>query len=169
MKLGSLIVLTATLLAACGENDNDSEPVSVDNINMEELEAELMIPAETEPGAEEALEVEVTQGDELVDDASEVIFEVWIENEKDDSEMIEAELPGDDGRYEVSYTFSEEEAYFVQPHVTARGSHVMPVESVLVGDAELEDEPDTEEWEEGDMEDHNSHGNDEGNHAENNH
>lgn len=159
MKKGWIFVFSAVLLTACGENENDSDPVNVDDINMEELEAELMIPAETEPGTDETLEVEVSQGDELVDDASEVIFEVWIEDEKDDSEMIEAELPGEDGRYEVTYTFDEEEVYFVQPHVTARGMHVMPVEPVLVGDAELEEDVDTEEWEEGDMENHDSHGN----------
>lgn len=148
-------VLSLTL-TGCGNNeDNEAvEPVNVDDVNTEQLDAELMLPEEAEPGDEIEIEVLVMQGEEKVDDAGEVVFEVWKEDEEEDSEMVEADLPGEDGVYSIDFTFEEDEAYFVQPHITARGMHVMPVEHTLVGDAEIPEDTDTEEWEDADMNDH---------------
>ncbi|UTR14055.1 FixH family protein [Salipaludibacillus sp. LMS25] len=132
----SLVVIgLAGLLTACGqgEADNSSGAVDVNDVNLEPLEAEINIPDTAEAGEEVVLQALVLQGDEQVDDASEVIFEVWLDGEKAESEMIEADLPGEEGIYEVTYEFSQNGVYMVQPHVTARGSHVMPVEDITVG------------------------------------
>lgn len=137
----ALFLAVLLVLAACGESDggNNSGAVDINDINMEELETELDIPETADSGDELTLKTLVTQGDEKVDDASEVIFEVWVEGNKDDSDMIEADLPGEDGIYSVTYEFTEEAVYNVQPHVTARGSHVMPVEQITIGDPVIEE------------------------------
>ncbi|WP_280770158.1 FixH family protein [Salipaludibacillus daqingensis] len=136
-----LFISFVTLAVACGESEPENTgPTNVNDINLDPLEAELMIPESADPGEELILEVVVTQGEEIVDDASEVIFEVWMDGEKSDSEMIEADLPGVDGMYAVSYLFQEEAHYKVQPHVTARGSHVMPVGDILIGDVQMDEE-----------------------------
>jgi hypothetical protein len=141
-KILSSMLLTSLMFfsVACGESESDSGPTNVSDINLDPLEAELIIPETAEPQETVTLQTKVTQGEEIVDDASEVIFEVWIDGEKSDSDMIEADLPGVDGLYEVTYEFTEEALYKVQPHVTARGSHVMPVGDVIVGDVEVEEE-----------------------------
>jgi len=141
-KLWSGVLFTSLVIlaVACGESEpNNTGPTNVNDINLDPLEAELMIPESADPGEELTLEVVVTQGEEMVDDASEVIFEVWMDGEKSDSEMIEADLPGLDGMYDVSYVFQEEALYKVQPHVTARGSHVMPLGEIVVGDVVIEE------------------------------
>ncbi|MCE7792253.1 FixH family protein [Salipaludibacillus sp. CUR1] len=164
----AFIISLSIILAACGQSETESEnngPVSVNDINTEQLEVELIIPETADPGDEISLEALVTQGDEKVDDASEVIFEVWIDGEKSDSDMIEADYPGEDGMYEVTYEFTEEEIYMVQPHVTARGMHVMPVGEIAVGDAEPRKEDGNNEAQEdngdhnhGDTNEENDHG-----------
>lgn len=142
-KLWSGLLFTSFtfVFVACGQSETEnSGPTNVNDINLEPLEAELVIPESANPGDELTLQAIVTQGEEKVDDASEIIFEVWIEGEKSDSEMIEADLPGENGMYELSHEFTEEAIYKIQSHVTARGSHVMPVGEIIVGDIELEDE-----------------------------
>lgn len=129
------------MLTACGqEENNESGMQSVNDLNLDPLDAELLIPEEADPGEEVSLQVLVTQGEEQVDDASEVTFEVWMDGEKSESQMIEAELPGEEGVYEITHLFTEEKVYYIQPHVTARGSHVMPVGEIIVGDATVEEE-----------------------------
>ncbi|WP_416149014.1 FixH family protein [Salipaludibacillus sp. HK11] len=161
MVIGTIMAL---LLSACGQAEPENTgPTSVDDINLEPLEADNLFPETVDQGDEIILQTHVTQGDENVDDASEVTFEVWIDGQKSNSEMIEASLPGENGIYEVSFEFNEEEVYMVQPHVTARGSHVMPVGEVVVGDAVLEDEVDDEGNENGgeghhhEEDDHSAH------------
>lgn len=141
-------------MAGCSNNDETNQPVSVEDVNLEPLEAELEVPDHAEPGNEVTFTAYVTQGDDEVDDASEVKFEIWLEDDKENSEMIEADLPGSNGEYSITFTIEEEDVYFVQPHITARGQHVMPVKYFPTGDAVVSDEVDTEEYEHGDMSDH---------------
>ncbi|MCR6110012.1 FixH family protein [Bacillus sp. A301a_S52] len=153
----SLVVIgLAGLITACGqgEPDNSSGAVNVNDVNLEPLEAEINIPETAELGEEVVLQTLVLQGDEKVDDASEVIFEVWLDGEKADSDMIEADLPGEEGIYEVTYEFSQNGVYMVQPHVTARGSHVMPVEEITVGQTTEENEEGNNSAENDDHHDH---------------
>lgn len=142
-KLWNGLLFTGLMFVsiACGETETEnSGPTNVNDINLDPLEAELIIPETANPKDEITLQTLVTQGEEKVNDASEVIFEVWIEGEKSDSEMIEPNLPGVKGIYEVSHEFPEEALYKVQSHVTARGSHVMPVGEIIVGNVDLKDE-----------------------------
>jgi hypothetical protein len=152
MKKVLILTSLCGLLAACGtaeeEANEESGAVGVDEINMEQLEAEIEAPESLDPGDEAELKVLVTQGEEVVDDASEVLFEIWEAGSKEESDMIEAELPGEEGWYSVAYDFENEAVYHIQPHTTARGMHVMPVHDIVVG------EPSEDEVEEAEETDH---------------
>lgn len=113
------------LLAACGE---DAEPT----LSTEIIETEFNSPAAAEPGEELTISVTVTQGQKKVEDADEVVYEVWQSGHRSEGEMLQAEHVGD-GVYESEATFDEEGLYIVQAHTTARSLHVMPKQEIIVG------------------------------------
>lgn len=108
---------------ACSKGENAAEGSLM-------VHAEISVPETISLNKEETLSVTVSQGDQAVEDASEVQFEIWKADSKEESEMIRAEHTGD-GIYEVQKSFSEEGSYFVQTHVTARDLHVMPKKNLL--------------------------------------
>ncbi|XXM73969.1 FixH family protein [Lysinibacillus sphaericus] len=136
----TLLTLTLGILAlfisACG-NSSGEEPAEKDN-NMEPIEAKLDVPEKISKGESAALSTKVTQGDENVDDADEVKYEIWKNGHKDESEMIEVEKKKD-GVYTAEKTFDEDGIYTVQVHVTARDMHTMPKAELAVGSIESED------------------------------
>ncbi|QKS69945.1 FixH family protein [Paenalkalicoccus suaedae] len=140
--MGALLA-TSALVVACGTNEENANNntsgnmVSIEDVNLDPVDVEVMAPDTADVAEEVELSALVTQGDELVDDADEVTFEIWMEGAKSDSEMIDAELPGEEGVYAILHTFDEDGLYHVQPHTTARGMHVMPVHSIEVGDVEV--------------------------------
>ncbi|KIL45617.1 FixH family protein [Jeotgalibacillus soli] len=131
LVLGNIV----TVMVACGGTD-DNTGAEETTQSLVPVEVTFNIDEQAEPGDTLTFEVEVTQGDEQVDDAHEVTFEVWQPNHKEHSEMIEA-TNEEEGKYIASYTFEEESLYYVQAHVTARDTHVMPRMEVLVGDPDL--------------------------------
>lgn len=108
--LFSVLIL---FLAACGQTDNEENSQGSGEINLEPLEVELILPEEGDPGTEITIETLVTQGEERVNDASEVIFEIWVSGEKEDSEFVDAEITEEDGVYAITYEFTEEAIYSV--------------------------------------------------------
>ena len=125
--------VTLLLLSACTANSNQSNNETPKIVN-----AQIMIPGKISLNKESVLSVRVTQGSDNVDDADEVQFEIWKENNKEDSEMIEAQHEKD-GIYTVKKTFKEDGIYYVQTHVTARDMHVMPKKPFIVGIATEEE------------------------------
>ncbi|WP_422122727.1 FixH family protein [Planococcus sp. X10-3] len=126
------ILFGLLLLAACGEDDSAGAGPST-----ELIETEFNSPETAEPGEALTLSVTVTQGDELVEDADEVVYEVWESGHREASDMLTAEHKGD-GVYEAETSFDEEGLYFVQAHTTARRLHVMPTQEVTVGNPDPE-------------------------------
>ncbi|MGD6792675.1 FixH family protein [Metabacillus indicus] len=126
---GILMVSAVFVLIACSKGENAAEGSLM-------VHAEISLPEKISLNTEETLSVSVTQGDQAVEDASEVQFEIWKADSKEESEMIRAEHTGD-GIYEVQKSFSEEGSYFVQTHVTARDLHVMPKKEFVVGKGAL--------------------------------
>ncbi|QQK77475.1 FixH family protein [Salicibibacter cibarius] len=126
--------LFSVFLVACGAEGDQAEG---DPGSTEAIDVEVTMPEEMDTG-EHMLETQVTQEDEAVTDADEVVFEVWEDGSKEDSDMIEQEAEND-GVYSAEYTFEEDGIYLVQPHVTARGMHSMPVHHIIVGDVDQED------------------------------
>lgn len=128
MKLLVLALLPFLLLSACGTeksgaagNDDEIYPLTV----------EILTPKQVEEGETILLSVVVTQGEEKVEDADEVMFEVWESGHRKEAEMIEAKHTAD-GIYEAETEF-EEGLYFVQAHTTARLTHAMPKKELTVG------------------------------------
>lgn len=155
-KISWIAVLAAVLLlAGCGEEEDTSGA----GMNLNPIETAFNSPETAEPGAEMTLSVTVVQGEELVEDADEVVYEVWESGHRSDSEMLTAEHIGD-GVYEAETVFEEEGLYFAQAHTTARRLHVMPKQEITVGnpdpDSIVPDDSDDAEGMEK-MEDHNGH------------
>ena len=98
-------------------------------------------------------EAKITQGDENVEDADEVTFEIW--RSKDEKhEKIDVKH-AEDGIYRLEKTFEQEGTYYIISHVTARDMHNMPKKEFVVGNAsEPEDPKDAKDSMEMDMEGH---------------
>ncbi|TWI57223.1 FixH family protein [Halalkalibacter nanhaiisediminis] len=131
-------VATCMVLAACGQNEEEQGTAMVDELTP--IEVELDVPEKAEIGEVVTFSSTVTQGDDLVDDANEVVYEVWLEGQKEESEMIEAK-DQEGNIYLLNHTFEEEGLYHVQTHVTARGLHRMPTAQIQVGEVVQKEEP----------------------------
>ncbi|MCT2536502.1 FixH family protein [Aquibacillus koreensis] len=129
MKLKRAIVvmfLFILIVAAC---DNTTE--NKEDFLGEVVEVEIELEPETpRVNTDTTIKAIVTQGKDKVNDANEVIFEVWKEGQED-HEMIEASNQGD-GIYSITKQFKTEGNYFVVSHVTARDMHVMPRKAYTV-------------------------------------
>lgn len=128
MKKLVMISALSLLLAACGTGGADSGDT---DFVVEELVVEIQTPEQVEAGENVPLLAKVTQGGEAVEDADEVVFEVWQSGSRDDSEMLEAKHVGE-GVYEAE-TKLEEGLYFAYAHTTARQLHVMPKHEITAG------------------------------------
>lgn len=144
-RILSLIVciVFVSILGACGENSNDEHANHMSSnggSDMEEeqtiepLQVDLQIPDTINPNQATKIQAFVTVGNEKVDDANEVMFEIWKEGAKEESEMLEGTSDGE-GVYSVEETFEAEGTYFVVSHVTARDMHNMPKKEVTVGES----------------------------------
>lgn len=115
-------------LVACTQKD---EPIT----NVTELEpllVELTVTNEVEVGETVNMSSLVTMGDKKIDDADEVVYEVWEEGKKSESVMIDS-VNEKEGVYTAETSFDHDGLFHIQVHVTAKGLHTMPVEQVIVG------------------------------------
>ncbi|TWT03350.1 FixH family protein [Planococcus sp. CPCC 101016] len=156
MKKFVWLGLPFLLLGACGSEQSASpgagEPI-------QEVMVEFNTEQQADPAEEILLSVTLTQGDEAVEDADEVVYEVWESGDRDNSEMIPAEHT-EDGVYEAETSFEEEGLYYMQAHTTARSLHVMPKQEITVGNPDPESiVPDDSDDSQGmdKMEDHSGH------------
>ncbi|GAA0589683.1 FixH family protein [Virgibacillus siamensis] len=135
MKKIILLILTAVVLAACGQTNNTSN--SSDEV-VQPIQADLQVPKRAEPGKKITFKVTVTQNEKAVNDADEVKFEIWQEGSKSNSEMVKAKHTKN-GIYIVKKTFDQKGIYYVQSHVTARQMHTMPKAKINIGNAKKKD------------------------------
>ena len=136
MKKLSLVMLVgflALFIAACGNSNEDNG--AKDEEELEPIQAKLDVPDKGEKGQTISLSTKVTQGDENVEDAGEVKYEIWKNDHKEESEMIEAKHEKG-GVYKAEKTFEEDGMYTVQVHVTARDMHTMPKTEIAIGEVE---------------------------------
>lgn len=144
-------------LAACGQADDGAQEADGGEGALKELVVEVLTAEDAfEPGVEGKIEILVTEGEEPVSDADEVLFEIWEHGQREDAEFIEGELEGD-GKYFIEYTFEEAGYYYAIPHVTARGKHTMPTQAFNVGGVEKPEDEDEGHNEDEDHEHHNHH------------
>ncbi|MGM9987037.1 MAG: FixH family protein [Bacillaceae bacterium] len=118
-KVISIVAVLFVLLAGCsqGESKKLEEPKML-NVDVK------FNPTSVKVNEEFTVQAIVTMGDEKVDDASEVMFELWKKGQED-HEMIEGVKVGD-GVYELKKKVNETGTYIVVSHVTARNLHNMP-------------------------------------------
>jgi plastocyanin len=124
----SLSLFSLLFVAACGASD-DNESLTADDLPM--LEVDFEVPETASVGDTVELQATVTYGEEIVEDADEVLFEVWLEDHEDESENFEGVHQGD-GVYTAEVTFDEEGTYEMYAHTTARDLHTMPLKSIEV-------------------------------------
>jgi hypothetical protein len=129
MKKHLYIVVTILFLAvltSCSHaaNQTDDQPKM---LNVELSTA----PMTGEVNQPVTFEAKVTEGNEKVNDADEVVFEIW--RSKDEKhEKIEVKHPKN-GIYHLEKSFQQEGTYYIVSHVTARGMHNMPKKEFIVG------------------------------------
>jgi hypothetical protein len=142
LAIGS--ILTALVLGACGttEEHKDQSATSSDEVP-EILEVDLTVPETAVAGEAVTFTATVTQGEEIVEDADEVKFEV-MNLSSGEKEMIEASL-NKDKLYTIDYTFKANGTYDITSHVTARSMHTMPTKQIsITGGEDDASEPDSE-------------------------
>ena len=125
-----LMAVVLVLVAACSQKeqpkyDNDEVPLPIS--------VDLSVTEEVDVNGTVEMAAVVMQGDEKVEDADEVVFEVWEEGKKDESVMIES-TNKKEGLYTAETSFDHDGLFHIQSHVTARAMHIMPKKEVTVGD-----------------------------------
>jgi len=129
------------ILGACNEDITNDLPEMIDvKLTVTPEKAEIDEPI--------LFEAKVTQGQENVEDANKVKFEIWRAN---DAEHEEIEVKhAENGIYRLEKTFSKEGTYYIISHVTARDMHNMPKKEFIVGTAsEPEEQKDSSDSMEG--------------------
>ena len=134
-KLFLTLAMAAVLTVGCG-----AEEEAVDTLGSGEVPVEVIVdvltPEKLNAGEVTTLEVKVTQGDEVVNDADSVEFEVWESGLREEGTMLDGELT-EDGVYTAEYTFDHDGVYYMYAHTTARGMHVMPKQQFIVGNPDM--------------------------------
>jgi len=132
----SLMVLSVFIISACNNNEQEQ----ADDKLPEFVEVKLSVTPEHGKANEPiTFEAKVTQGDENVEDADEVKFEIWrAKDEKHEKIVVEH---SEDGIYRLEKAFDQEGTYYIISHVTARDMHNMPKKEFVVGTASEPEEP----------------------------
>ena len=140
-NLTIILILFSLSLTACNALANKTT-------NEEEIpelvEVDLQVPEKAEVGEKVLIKAHVTQGNEEVDDADEVVFEIWKNGSKDESQMLDF-TKQEKGNYQLETNFDSSGVYYIQVHVTARRMHVMPKQQIIIGDVDPSELTTTEE------------------------
>ncbi|WP_342505540.1 FixH family protein [Sporosarcina sp. FSL K6-2383] len=124
-----IVGLVLAMMAACG--NEKPKDTAVDEVP-QPIIVDLTVTEEVEVNGTVDMAAVVTQGDEAVEDADEVLFEIWEEGKKEDSVKMES-INEKDGLYTAETAFDHDGVFHIQVHVTARGLHTMPMKKVIVG------------------------------------
>ncbi|GGP06872.1 FixH family protein [Oceanobacillus neutriphilus] len=161
-KIFFILIALIAVLAACSNSEADTTEEDLPELSV--LEVDFDVPEHVEVGETIDLTAHVSFEGEPVEDAHEVLFEVWTQGNSDDSVELEG-VHQENGTYTASFTFEEEAVYEMYAHTTAKEQHVMPLETVIAGDAEpseeeAHDEMDHEHHHDDEHDEHHEHDND---------
>ena len=160
-KLFLTLAMAAVLAVGCGAEDDAVDTLSSGEVPVEII-VEVLTPEKLNVGEATTLEVKVTQGGEVVNDADSVDFEVWESGLRDEGTMIDGEFT-EDGVYTAEYTFDHDGVYYMYAHTTARGMHVMPKQQFIVGNPDmskvLEDNSSSSMEDDSEAQENQEHGN----------
>lgn len=135
MKKGiAAFSITAMMLTGCGAEEESH--TNHEETTFQEIVVQIQTAEQLPVGEEVVLSAKVSQGEEAVDDADKVEFEVWESGLRDEGKMIEGTLTKD-GVYEANHTFDHDGVYYMYAHTTARGLHTMPKQKLTVGSPDL--------------------------------
>lgn len=129
-----LIIGSILIISACNNKDKKADELP------DFVEVELTInPEKGNVNEPVVFEAKVTQGDENVEDADEVTFEIWrAHDEKHEKFKVEHT---ENGIYRLEKSFQQEGTYYIISHVTARDMHNMPKKVFVVGTASEPEDP----------------------------
>jgi hypothetical protein len=134
----SLMVLSVFMINACNNNEQQER---ADDKLPEFVEVNLSVTPENGKANEPIIfEAKVTQGEENVEDADEVKFEIW--RAKDEKHEKLAVEHSEDGIYRLEKAFEQEGTYYIISHVTARDMHNMPKKIFVIGSPSEPEDPD---------------------------
>lgn len=157
-KLGLLfLAFSLATITACGKEEKTNKAEEPDALLP--LEVELTVTETVDVNEMVKIEAVVTQGEEKIEDADEVEFEIWEDGKKEESIKL-ASTNEKDGVYTAEKAFEKDGVYTIQSHVTARNLHTMPMKTVTVGQGAEESDHATEEHEHGGTEGFSLHFND---------
>lgn len=126
-----LVIMSLFVISACGAESEAEETKDLEELPT--LDVEFEPPTTAEVGEAVELVARVTYDDEPVTDASQIDFEYWLEDDEDDSEMVEAKN-NDDGTYSYEVSFDEAGEYSIYAHTSAHDLHTMPKRSIQVSE-----------------------------------
>lgn len=132
-KVFFTFLLLLVVLFGCSKDNNESQQ-DVSSPALDFIEVTIQTPEKININEAINIQALVTQGNDKVDDADEVKFELW-EVGHDEHEELEAHNDGN-GLYSMEKTFKENGQYIVVAHVTARSMHSMPKKEFTVGNPE---------------------------------
>lgn len=128
-RISIFIISLCLLLTACGQ-----EPAQSTNAEQPKpLDVNLQGPGALQKNESGIYKAEVTYGDEKVknDDVEMIEFEIEKKDDEGKGQMLKPKQVGE-GVYEIQTSFSEPGTYTVQSHVSAKGTHNMPLITVTV-------------------------------------
>ncbi|MGF9888937.1 FixH family protein [Priestia megaterium] len=128
-RISISIISLCLLLTACGQ-----EPTQSTNAEQPKpLDVNLQGPEALQKNESGIYKAEVTYGDEKVknDDVEMIEFEIEKKDGEGKGKMLKPKQVGE-GVYKIQTSFSEPGTYTVQSHVSAKGTHNMPLITVTV-------------------------------------
>jgi hypothetical protein len=139
LKMRKYLFLILSIVSVLGISACDNKDQKADELP-EFVEVDLTVnPEKGNVNEQMTFEAKVTQGDENVEDADEVTFEIW--RAKDEKhEKIKVEHT-EDGIYRLEKSFQQEGTYYIISHVTARDMHNMPKKVFVVGTPSEPEDP----------------------------
>lgn len=125
LLIATFLIITL-ILGACGGNEEEGA-----TDELKELKVDFVVPESVQVDEKVELKATVTYGDEPVEDADEVVFEIWEQGNEEDSIKIDG-IHVENGEYTAETTFDNAGVYEMYAHTTARDLHTMPKKEVTV-------------------------------------
>ena len=123
------LFVTLLVLSSCSNKPENEEVEAFQELTV--LEVEFIVPEIAETSEIVTLEAMVTYGEEVVTDADKVIFEYWVEGNRDNSILIDA-INNGDGTYSAEVMFDQDGIYEMYAHTTAKDMHTMPKKTITI-------------------------------------
>lgn len=122
-------ILILTLLGGCAR----TESTAMENFSLVPIKVQIEVtPDSVQIGEKVTFTATVTHQEQSVDDADEVTFEFWREDDTEGKHSQVTVTSAGDGTYVLEQSFDQPGTYKVISHVTARDQHSMPSKSFIV-------------------------------------